>query len=119
MRRHVGHLGVGANKHVDFFKSYTPVNTKQQTYQESQIIGEALQELLYKHINKKFKTENISLVANRLEQTQESLELRKKIRLKKKKAKEDRVFNIYIMRQDQLENTENKLEEVTIEVKNK
>ena len=87
MRRHVGQLGVGANKHVDFFKSYTPVNTKQQTYQESQIIGEALQELLYKHINKKFKTENISLVANRLEQTQESLELRKKIRLKKRKPK--------------------------------
>lgn len=106
-------------KHVEFFKSYTPVNTKQQTYQESQIIGEALQELFYKHINKKFKTENISLVANRLEQTQESLELRKKIRLESKRAKEDRAFNLYTMRQEQLENTENKLEEVTLEVENK
>ena len=106
-------------KHVEFFKSYTPVNTKQQTYQESQIIGEALQELFYKHINKKFKTENISLVANRLEQTQENLELRKQIRLESKKAKEDRAFNLYTMRQEQLENTENKLEEVTIEVENK
>ncbi|MGP5239810.1 hypothetical protein [Pseudomonas helleri] len=106
-------------KNVEFFKSYTPVNTKQQTYQESQIIGEALQELFYKHINKKFKTENISLVANRLEQTQEHLELRKKIRLESKKAKEDRAFNLYTMRQEQLENTENKLEEVTIEVENK
>ena len=106
-------------KHVEFFKNYTPVNTKQQTYQESQIIGEALQELFYKHINKKFKTENISLVANRLEQTQENLELRKQIRLESKKAKEDRAFNLYTMRQEQLENTENKLEEVTIEVENK
>ena len=106
-------------KHVEFFKSYTPVNTKQQTYQESQIIGEALQELFYKHINKKFKTENISLVANRLEQTQESLELRKKIRLESKRAKEDRAFNLYTMRQEQLENTENKLEKVTLEVENK
>ena len=106
-------------KNVEFFKSYTPVNTKQQTYQESQIIGEALQELFYKHINKKFKTENISLVANRLEQTQENLELRKQIRLESKKAKEDRAFNLYTMRQEQLENTENKLEEVTIEVENK
>lgn len=106
-------------KNVEFFKSYTPVNTKQQTYQESQIIGEALQELFYKHINKKFKTENISLVANRLEQTQENLEIRKKIRLESKKAKEDRAFNLYTMRQEQLENTENKLEEVTIEVENK
>ena len=106
-------------KNVEFFKSYTPVNTKQQTYQESQIIGEALQELFYKHINKKFKTENISLVANRLEQTQESLELRKKIRLESKRAKEDRAFNLYTMRQEQLENTENKLEEVTLEVENK
>ncbi|MGP5371207.1 hypothetical protein ACTXN4_27610 [Pseudomonas helleri] len=106
-------------KNVEFFKSYTPVNTKQQTYQESQIIGEALQELFYKHINKKFKTENISLVANRLEQTQENLEIRKKIRLESKKPKEDRAFNLYTMRQEQLENTENKLEEVTIEVENK
>jgi len=106
-------------KHIKFFKSYTPVNTKQQTYQESQIIGEALQELFYKHINKKFKTENIPLVANRLEQTQESLELRKKIRYESKKAKEDRAFNLYTMRQEQLEETENKLEEVTIEVENK
>uniref|UniRef100_UPI00186620E5 hypothetical protein n=3 Tax=Pseudomonas lundensis TaxID=86185 RepID=UPI00186620E5 len=106
-------------KHVEFFKSYTPVNTKQQTYQESQIIGEALQELFYKHINKKFKTENIPLIANRLEQTQESLELRKKIRLESKKAKEDRAFNLYTMRQEQLEEAENILEEVTIEVENK
>ena len=106
-------------KHVEFFKSYTPVNTKQQTYQESQIIGEALQELFYKHINKKFKTENIPLVANRLEQTQGSLELRKKIRQESKKAKEDRAFNLYRMRQEQLEEAENKLEEVTLEVENK
>ena len=106
-------------KHVEFFKSYTPVNTKQQTYQESQIIGEALQELFYKHINKKFKTENIPLVANRLEQTQESLKLRKKIRLESKKAKEDRAFNIYTMRQEQLEEIENKLMEVAEEVENK
>ena len=106
-------------KHVEFFKSYTPVNTKQQTYQESQIIGEALQELFYKHINKKFKTENISLVANRLEQTQENLELRKKIRLESKKAKEDRAFNLYTMRQEQLEEIENKLMEVAEEVENK
>ena len=106
-------------KHVEFFKSYTPVNTKQQTYQESQIIGEALQELFYKHINKKFKTENIPLVANRLEQTQESLKLRKKIRLESKKAKEDRAFNLYTMRQEQLEEIENKLMEVAEEVENK
>ena len=106
-------------KHVEFFKSYTPVNTKQQTYQESQIIGEALQELFYKHINKKFKTENIPLVANRLEQTQESLNLRKKIRLESKKAKEDRAFNLYTMRQEQLEEIENKLMEVAEEVENK
>ena len=106
-------------KHVGFFKGYTPVNTKQQTYQESQIIGEALQELFYKHINKKFKTESIPLVANRLDQTQESLELRKKIRLESKKAKEDRAFNLYTMRQEQLENTENKLREVIIEFENK
>ena len=106
-------------KHLEFFKSYTPVNTKQQTYQESQIIGEALQELFYKHINKKFKTENISLVANRLEQTQEYLELRKKIRLESKKAKEDRAFNLYTMRQEQLEEIENKLMEVAEEVENK
>lgn len=106
-------------KHVEFFKSYTPVNTKQQTYQESQIIGEALQELFYRHINKKFKTVNIPLVANRLEQTQENLELRKKIRHESKKAKEDRAFNLYTMRQEQLEEVENKLEEITIEVENK
>ena len=106
-------------KHVEFFKSYTPVNTKQQTYQESQIIGEALQELFYKHINKKFKTENISLVANRLEQTQENLELRKKIRLESKKTKENRAFNLYTMRQEQLEEIENKLMEVAEEVENK
>lgn len=106
-------------KHIEFFKSYTPVNTKQQTYQESQIIGEALQELFYKHINKKFKTESIPLIANRLEQTQESLELRKKIRHESKKAKEDRAFNLYAMRQEQLEEAENKLSEVTIEVENK
>ena len=106
-------------KHVEFFKSYTPVNTKQQTYQESQIIGEALQELFYKHINKKFKTENIPLVANRLEQTQESLKLRKKIRLESKKAKEDRAFNLYTMRQEKLEEIENKLVEVAEEVENK
>ena len=106
-------------KHVEFFKSYTPVNTKQQTYQESQIIGEALQELFYKHINKKFKTENIPLVANRLEQTQESLKLRKKIRLESKKAKEDRAFNLYTLRQEQLEEIENKLMEVAEEVENK
>jgi len=106
-------------KHVEFFKSYTPVNTKQQTYQESQIIGEALQELFYKHINKKFKTENIPLVANRLEQTQESLKLRKKIRLESKKAKEDRAFNLYTMRQEQLEEIKNKLMEVAEEVENK
>ena len=106
-------------KHVEFFKSYTPVNTKQQTYQESQIIGEALQELFYKHINKKFKTENIPLVANRLEQTQENLEIRKKIRLESKKAKEDRAFNLYTMRQEQLEEIENKLMEVAEEVENK
>lgn len=106
-------------KHLEFFKSYTPVNTKQQTYQESQIIGEALQELFYKHINKKFKTENISLVANRLEQTQENLELRKKIRLESKKAKENRAFNLYTMRQEQLEEIENKLMEVAEEVENK
>ncbi|WP_153046067.1 hypothetical protein [Pseudomonas sp. MF6396] len=106
-------------KHLEFFKSYTPVNTKQQTYQESQIIGEALQELFYKHINKKFKTENISLVANRLEQTQENLELRKKIRLESKKTKENRAFNLYTMRQEQLEEIENKLMEVAEEVENK
>lgn len=106
-------------KHLEFFKSYTPVNTKQQTYQESQIIGEALQELFYKHINKKFKTENISLVANRLEQTQENLELRKKIRLESKKTKENRAFNLYTMRQQQLEEIENKLMEVAEEVENK
>ena len=106
-------------KHVEFFKSYTPVNTKQQTYQESQIIGEALQELFYKHINKKFKTENIPLVANRLEQTQENLELRKKIRLESKKTKENRAFNLYTMRQEQLEEIENKLMEVAEEVENK
>ena len=106
-------------KHVEFFKSYTPVNTKQQTYQESQIIGEALQELFYKHINKKFKTENISLVANRLEQTQENLELRKKIRLESKKTKENRAFNLYTMRQEQLEEIKNKLMEVAEEVENK
>ena len=106
-------------KHVEFFKSYTPVNTKQQTYQESQVIGEALQELFYKHINKKFKTGNIPLVANRLEQTQENLELRKKIRNESKKAKEDRAFNLYTMRQEQLEEAENELEEVTTEVSNK
>lgn len=106
-------------KHLEFFKSYTPVNTKQQTYQESQIIGEALQELFYKHINKKFKTENISLVANRLEQTQENLELRKKIRLESKKTKENRAFNLYTMRQEQLEEIKNKLMEVAEEVENK
>ena len=106
-------------KHLEFFKSYTPVNTKQQTYQESQIIGEALQELFYKHINKKFKTENISLVANRLEQTQENLELRKKIRLESKKTKENRAFNLYTMRQEQLEEIENKLMEVAEKVENK
>lgn len=106
-------------KHVEFFKNYTPVNTKQQTYQESQIIGEALQELFYKHINKKFKTENIPLEANRLEQTQENLELRKKIRLESKKAKEDRAFNLYTMRQEQLEDKQNKLEEISIEIENK
>lgn len=106
-------------KHLEFFKSYTPVNTKQQTYQESQIIGEALQELFYKHINKKFKTENISLVANRLEQTQENLDLRKKIRLESKKTKENRAFNLYTMRQEQLEEIENKLMEVAEEVENK
>lgn len=106
-------------KHIEFFKSYTLVNTKQQTYQESQIIGEALQELFYKHINKKFKTENIPLVANRLEQTQESLKLRKKIRHESKKAKEDRAFNLYTMRQEQIKDIENELYEVTIEVENK
>lgn len=106
-------------KHVEFFKSYTPVNTKQQTYQESQIIGEALQELFYKHINKKFKTESIPLVAKRLEQTQENLELRMKIRQESKKAKENRAFNLYTMRREQLEEIENKLTEVTIEVENK
>ena len=106
-------------KHVEFFKDYTPVNTKQQTYQESQIIGEALQELFYKHINKKFKTESIPLVANRVEKTQENLELRKKIRLESKKAKEDRAFNLYTMRQEQLEETKKQLDEVTTLVENK
>ena len=45
---------------VDFFKEYKPVNTRSQTYEESQIIGEALQELFYQHINDKFKNENHS-----------------------------------------------------------
>ncbi|MEG0831886.1 MAG: hypothetical protein RSF75_06010, partial [Acidaminococcaceae bacterium] len=81
--------------------------------------GEALQELFYKHINKKFKTENIPLVAKRLEQTQESLELRMKIRQESKKTKEERAFNLYTMRQEQLKIIENNLDEVAIEVENK
>ena len=106
-------------KHIDSFRSYTPVNTKQQTYQESQIIGEALQELFYKHINKKFKAENIPLAANKLEQTQENLKLRQKIRLKSKKAKEDRAFNLYTMREEQLNEAKQQLENITVEVEAK
>jgi len=102
-----------ANKVIetnDFFNKYKPVNTERQTYQESQIIGEALQQLFYQHINNKFKTEGIALVAERLEQTQDNLELRQKIRLESKKPKEERAFNLYSMKEEQLI----KVEEETI-----
>jgi hypothetical protein len=101
---------------VEFFKDYEPVNTKQQTYQESQIIGEALQELFYQHINQKFMMENIPIFASRLEQTQENLELRKKIRLESKKPKEDRAFNLYTLRQEQLEEVREEVNNITTEI---
>lgn len=102
---------------VDFFKEYKPVNTRSQTYEESQIIGEALQELFYQHINDKFKNENIPIVASRVETTQESLELRKKLRLEGKKAKEDRAFNLYTLREEQLAEATQRLESTQQEVK--
>lgn len=101
---------------VEFFKDYEPVNTKQQTYQESQIIGEALQELFYQHINQKFRMENIPILASRLEKTQETLELRKKIRLESKKPKEDRAFNLYTLRQEQLEEVREEVNNITTEI---
>lgn len=101
---------------VEFFKDYEPVNTKQQTYQESQIIGEALQELFYQHINQKFRMENIPILASRLEKTQETLELRKKIRLESKKPKEDRAFNLYTLRQEQLEEVREEVNSITTEI---
>ncbi|WP_156326912.1 hypothetical protein [Achromobacter ruhlandii] len=102
-----------ANKVIetnDFFNKYNPVNTQKQTYQESQIIGEALQELFYQHINDKFKIDGLPLVAEKLEKTQENLELRQKIRLESKKSKEERAFNLYSMKEEQLQ----KIEEETI-----
>lgn len=102
---------------VDFFKEYSPVNTKSQTYEESQIIGEALQELFYQHINHKFMMDNIPIFASRLEKTQENLEKRKKIRLESKKPKEERAFNLYTLREEQLEEIEKKLEGAEIEIK--
>jgi|SRR3989344_2704354 len=102
---------------VDFFKDYDPVNTQKQTYLESQIIGEALQELFYQHINQKFIMENIPILASKLEATEESLELRKKIRLESKKPKEERAFNLYTLREEQLEEIEKKLEGAEKEVK--
>lgn len=102
-----------ANKVIetnDFFNKYNPVNTDRQTYQESQIIGEALQQLFYQHINNKFKSEGIPLVAERLEQTQDNLELRQKIRLESKKPKEERAFNLYSMKEKQLKEAEKKLD---------
>lgn len=114
------HQALLANKvieSIDFFKEYNPVNTKSQTYEESQIIGEALQELFYQHINDKFKNENIPIVASRVETTQESLELRKKLRLESKKAKEDRAFNLYSLREKQLAEATETLERTQQEVK--
>ena len=101
---------------VEFFKEYEPVNTKQQTYQESQIIGEALQELFYQHINQKFIMENIPILASKVEATQENLELRKKIRLESKKPKEDRAFNLYTLRQEQLEEVREEVNNITTEI---
>lgn len=101
---------------VEFFKDYEPVNTKQQTYQESQIIGEALQELFYQHINQKFIMENIPILASKVEATQENLELRKKIRLESKKPKEDRAFNLYTLRQEQLEEVREEVNNITTEI---
>ncbi|MBU0901451.1 MAG: hypothetical protein KKH62_05785 [Gammaproteobacteria bacterium] len=101
---------------VEFFKDYEPVNTKQQTYQESQIIGEALQELFYQHINQKFIMENIPILASKVEATQENLELRKKIRLESKKPKEDRAFNLYTLRQEQLEEVREEINNITTEI---
>ncbi|EQB8494775.1 hypothetical protein ACYUTZ_004975 [Escherichia coli] len=102
-----------ANKVIetnDFFNKYNPVNTDRQTYQESQIIGEALQELFYQHINNKFKAEGLPLLAEKLEKTQENLELRQKIRLESKKPKEERAFNLYSMKEKQLKEAEKKFD---------
>jgi hypothetical protein len=104
---------------VDFFKDYPPINVQSQTYQESQIIGEALQELFYQHINQFLKEIGVELTAERLELTQEELERRKEMRLESKKPKEQRAFNLYTMKQEQLAEAKNKLENVRNDIDQK
>lgn len=111
-----------ANKVIetaDFFKDYPPINVKSQTYQESQIIGEALQELFYQYINELLKAQGIELTAERLELTQEELERRKEMRLESKKPKEQRAFNLYNFKKEQLAEAGNKLENVNNDIEQK
>lgn len=94
-----------ANSFIDkfeIFKGNEKVPLIHQSYEESQLIGEVLQQIFYEHVNDKLKEENIPVIAERLEKTEENLKLRNEIRKEANLPKEQRSYQLYNLRKQQI-----------------
>lgn len=110
-----------ANSFIDKFETFKgneKVPLIHQSYEESQLIGEVLQQIFYEHVNNKFKAENISVTAERLEKTEENLKQRNEIRKEANLPKEQRAYQLYNLRKQQVKEKEQQITKLQKQLQN-